>query len=221
MQRLIVLILFSFFATHSYAQGGIYGFEAGAGYGTSYKAHVTPAFEGYCLKRFSASLYIGGALSFQRYSFLFATNHAPANYGDMVSIRQKCQYLFFSPKIDLGIGYRKYLHVYFMAGPGIYMGGNQTTNKKEPFWTTPSGGNFGADTVGYNTTNNIPNVTFRAGFGISERIPTYRYFNIILSQEFSLLPSHLSDANPALQTNYFSFTVGIMHKYPQAHVDQD
>jgi hypothetical protein len=164
-------------------------------------------------------LYLGGALSFQRYSFLYNSGVAAANYGDLISIRQTSNYLFFSPKIDLGIGYRKYVHLFFLAGPGIYMGGRQTTNRNEPAWTTP--GNFGADTTSFTTTNNIPNIIFRTALGVSERIPTYRYFNIIVSEAFSYLPGHISNGSPNLQTNCFSITVGVMHKYPQVTLDAD
>jgi hypothetical protein len=204
----------------------MFGFQAGIGYGTAYKSKITPALEGYYLKKITPRLYIGGSVFFQRYSFLntLIKDTTNLNYGNVLSISQRSSYLFFCPKIDFGFGYHKYIHANLSIGPGVYMGGNQYTYEYQPFWTNASGYSYGADTASTNTSYNIPKVIFRVGAGISERLPTYRYWNIILSQEFSYIPGYIGESNanlgtPALRTSYISFQVGIMHKYPQVFVE--
>ena len=213
MKSIIPVILLSFLTIPSFSQG-MYGFGIGVGYTNAYHSYITPAFEGYHLWKVTEHLYMGGDLALQRYSFLYdmpaATN---IQYGDVVSIRQKASYLFLSPEIDIGIGYRKYIHVNISSGAGVIMSGKQWSNEYAPRLAT-AGGNIGADTAAINTSFNVPRVVYRAGAGISERIPTHRYFNIMLSQEFTYVASNLDKTFPEMHTSYFSFTVGIMHKYP-------
>ena len=221
LSSFLVALLCLFAAPVSFAQGGMYGFQAGIGYGTAYKSKITPAIEGYYLKRLTPRISIGGSIFFQKYSFqnTLIKDTSNINYGDVMSINQKSAYLFFCPKLDFGFGYRKYIHASLAGGPGVYMGGKQSTNEFQPFWTTATGNNFGSDTISYNTTYNIPKVIFRTALGISERLPTYHYWNIIFSQEYSYIPGDISKGNPALSTGYFSFQVGIMHDYPQVFVE--
>jgi hypothetical protein len=87
-----------------------------------------------------------------------------------------------------------------------------------PFWTPPGGTPYGADTVAVNTSYNIPGVILRYGVGITERIPTHRYWNITLTQEFGFLPGSLSKGTP-LKTPGILFQVGVMHKYPLVRVE--
>src|ERR1700744_4099185 len=128
MKKIILITLSSFLAGLSYSQG-MFGFQAGIGYGTAYKATITPALEGYYLKKLTSRLYVGGSLFFQRYSFqnTLIKDTSNLNYGDLLSIRQKSSYLFFCPKIDFGFGYHKYIHANLSFGPGLYMGGTQYT----------------------------------------------------------------------------------------------
>ncbi|MFI5196376.1 MAG: hypothetical protein ACHQD8_04740 [Chitinophagales bacterium] len=215
MKKIIFVILLSFFSASSFSQG-MYGFGLGLGYTTSYHSYITPAFEGYYLWKLTPHIYAGGSLFLQRYSFLYDMKVDPAhvNYYDIISIRQKSSYLFFSPKIDFGIGYRKYVHISLSGGIGVIMAGKQWSNEYAPLLAT-AGGNIGADTSAVNTSYNIPRVIYRAGLGVSERIPTYGFFNVMLSLEFSYLPANLNNTSPNFYTNYLSFTVGLMHKYPQ------
>ena len=218
MKRIIIVILLSFFNTFSFSQG-MYGFNIGLGRTMSYHSYITPAFEGYHLWRLSPHFYAGGAISLQRYSFLYDAKPAPAalNYGDIISIRQKSTFLFFSPKIDYGIGYRKYVHISLAAGAGIAIAPVQWENEYSPLLAT-AGGGIGADTSRVNTSYNVAHVIYRVGVGVSERIPTHGYFNIVLSQEFSYLANKLNRSGTDLTTSYFAFTVGFMHKYPQVWV---
>jgi len=221
MKRNILLGVLLFFSVHSFSQGK-YGFEAGAGYTPFKKSYITPTIKGYYLARLSHTFYGGGELSFQRFSLLDNLN-PPASglaFGDVVRIRQTSSYLFFTPKIEMGIGFRKHVFANFLMGPGIYLGGSQWTHQYEPFWTTASG-SYGADTSTANTTYNIPNIIFRIGGGFTERIPTFRYWNIVISEEFSYMPGNLSKQSPGFKTNYFSLTVGLMHKYPQVAMEED
>jgi hypothetical protein len=60
---------------------------------------------------------------------------------------------------------------------------------------------------------------YRIGLGVTERIPTHGYWSITLSQDFSFLPGKLNTGGANLNTGYFCFTIGIMHKYPQVMVE--
>ena len=215
MKKMLLVTLLCFFSASSFSQG-MYGFGLGLGYTTSYHSYITPAYEGYYLWRLTPHIYAGGSLFLQRYSFLYDMKVDPAHvqYYDIISIRQKSSYLFFSPKIDFGIGYRKHMHISLSGGIGVIMAGKQWSNEYLPFLSAPSG-NVGSDTGAVNTSYNIPRVIYRAGLGVSKRIPTRGFFNIMLSLDFSYLPSNLNNYTPDFYTNYFSFTVGIMHKYPQ------
>ena len=220
MKRTILITLLSSFATVALSQG-MFGFQAGMGFGTGYTSKKTLAVEGYYLKKLSPRIYVGGSIFFQRYSFLNTIVKDTANltYGETLSVSQKSSYLFFCPKIDFGFGYHKYIHAALSFGPGLYLGGNQYTTQFQPFWTNTSGSSYGADTISYNTSYNVPKVIYRLGVGISERIPTLRYWSIILSQEFSYIPGYISEGSPKLNTAYISFQVGIMHKYPLVFVE--
>ncbi len=120
-------------------------------------------------------------------------------------------------KFDLGIGYRKYWHANVAFGPGILLGGQQYTNRFEPFWSSPAP--YGRDTTTSYTINNIP--VFRAQYrlGVSRRVTTLAYWNIMASVDYSYLPGNISMGRPSLQTNALCLTVGIMHKYPQVFVE--
>jgi hypothetical protein len=218
MRRVILVVLLSFCSIPSFSQSGMYGANVGLGYTTSYRSHITGTIEGYHLWRLTQHIYAGGSLSVQRYSFVdeIKPDASTINYGDLISIRQYCSYLFFSPKIDFGIGYRNRVHITLAAGAGVLLSGRQWYNEYVPFVATPSG-SYGADTSVVNTSYNIPSVIYRAGVGVSERIPTHGFFNILLSQELSIIPNNLSHHGPALNTSYISFTVGFTHKYPQVY----
>jgi hypothetical protein len=220
MKRLVLVAVLLAYMAHSFAQG-MYGFEGGIGKALSYKSNYTPAFSGYHLWRLGRTVYFGGALSFQRYSFLDNLNPAPPSYGDVISVNQKCSYLFFSPTLDFGLGFHKYVHLHFSYGVGVYTGGHQTTNKYEPYWTPPGGTPYGSDTTAFNTTYNIPTFMMRYGAGLSERIPTGGYFSVVLSQEFSVIPGKLSAKGPGLNTNYVAFTIGVTHKYPMVTTEDE
>jgi hypothetical protein len=198
----------------------MYGFYGGIGYPTAYKGYMTPTLEGYFLKKIMEDIYAGGSLSFQRYSFLndLGKDINNVRYGDLLSIRHRSSYLFLRPKIDVGIGYRQYVHVNLAAGPGFLIGGSQHYNQFEPFWSAATGP-YGKDTVSFNVSYNIPKMIMRYTLGISERIPTHRYWNIMLSQEFSYIPTGFSTGGQEIHTGYICFTIGIMHKYPQAFVE--
>ena len=205
-------------ATHAGAQG-IYGAQAGLGMTPGYKGRNTMAMEAYYLHKMAYHLYAGGSLFYQRYSVENPISTAgTASYGDVIAIRQKSSYVFVSPKVDWAINYRSYFHFFATAGVGIRMGGRQWTDTHQPLWTTPLSGPYGADTVAVNTTYNLPGVITRYGFGIAERIPTRRFFSILLSQEVGFM-SGLSKGPYPIQTPYFAFQVGITHKYPQVFVE--
>lgn len=217
----IMLIAFLSCCTISCFSQGMYGVDAGVGKVTSYQSYKTPAFAAYFLTKINRSIYCGGSLNYQRYSFLYSSDVAPSavTYGDVLNTRLKSSYLFFSPKIDFGIGYRKYLHLNFSVGAGVFMGGSEWTNKYEQYFILPAATSFRSDTALYNTSYNIPNLVFRYAAGLSERIPTRHFWNIVLSQEFSYLARKLNYGGPNLKTNYIAFTVGIMHKYPQVAIE--
>ncbi len=220
MRRIVLFLFLSLFSLPAFSQG-MYGVEGGFGMNTSYKPYLTPTLKGYLMTRINRHLYVGGQMSIERYSFQY-NSFIPlqqVEFGDILTIRQKSTYLLFAPKLDIGLGYRKYVHINLTVGGGILMGGSQWTNKYEPYWTTPGGGAFGKDTVGHNTLFNIPNLLLRYGVGISERIPTKGYWSVVLSQDFGILPQNFSNDNPILHTSYFCITAGVMHKYRQVLVE--
>jgi hypothetical protein len=199
---------------------GMFGFMGGAGYTIGNKGYVTPTVEGYYLAKLSHHFYAGGSISFQRYSLQkdFNVDESTAPFWDPISIRQKSNYLYLCAKADIGIGYRNLYHVHVAAGPGFYAGGGQWTKERTPFYTSAFG-SFGSVISDVNTTYNIKDVIGRVTVGISERIPTMGYWNIMLSQEFTLLPGSLTKSGDNINANYFAFTVGIMHKYPQVRME--
>jgi hypothetical protein len=214
----LVALLFCSAATPAVAQG-IYGVQAGVGMTPGYDGRKTVAMEAYYLHKMAYHLYAGGSLFYQRYSIENPiSTKGTASYGDVIAIRQKSSYVFVSPKVDWAINYRSYFHLFATAGVGIRMGGRQWTDTHQPLWTTPLGGPYGADTVAVNTTYNLPGVITRFGFGIAERIPTSRFFSILLSQEVGFM-SGLSKGPYPIQAPYFAFQIGITHKYPQVFVE--
>ena len=148
MKRIFLVAALSFFALSSFGQG-MFGVQAGLGHGTAYKSKTTAAFEAYYLQHIFPRVYIGGTFMMQRYSFNNTLINDTLNlaYGDAINVRQKSSYLFACPKIDFGFGYHKYIHATLAFGPGLYLGGNQTTYQFQPYWTNTSGVSYGKDTV--------------------------------------------------------------------------
>ncbi len=220
MKRIILFFFPALFSIACYSQG-MYGFEGGLGKTMSYTSHLVPELKAYVTGSITRHIYVGGGVSMERYSFLYASNVAPiaANYGQTINIRNKSSYLFFSPKVDIGIGYYQYLHLNLSAGAGVFMGGSQWTNRYQQIFTTPSSLSFRSDTAGYNTTASMPTLVFRYGAGLSERIPTHGYWNIILSEDFGYLPRSFDKNFDGLKSNYISFSVGVMHKYPMVMME--
>lgn len=218
MKRLLSLLLPMLLCAAAYGQG-MFGASAGLGIPTGFKNKNTLTGEVYYLHKITQRLYIGATAMYQRYSLMQNFDVQTNNYGDILDVRQKSTYIYLSPKADFGIGYRKYLHVFASAGIGFYAGGKQYSDTHVPYWTPPGGVPYGSDTIGVNTSYNIPSVLPRFGFGFMERIPTHRYWHITLMQEFSLLAGNASEGNPPMKINYISFGIGIMHKYPMVRVD--
>lgn len=197
---------------------GMYGFEAGLGKSTTANSYTTPVLTGYYLAKLNRTFYLGVALNYERYSFLHKYNPASPAYGDILSIRQKSSYVLLSPKLDVGIGYRKYWHAFVSFGAGMLLSGNQVTNKYDSYITTPPV-YVGNDTSSHYTSYDLPVLISRYSFGVSRRISTGGFWNIMLSAAYSYIPTNLTTHGPALRTNYFSFTVGVMHKYPMVLVE--
>jgi hypothetical protein len=218
MKQIVLAVIFSMFTVHSFSQG-MYGIQGGKGKATAFKAHTTPKIECYLLGQVGYRLFIGGSIGIERYSLIYNSGKTADNaaVGDIVSIRQKSSYLYFSPKADYSIGYRKILHVHASVGGGIFMSGRQVTNMEQAFPAPAATLNYAEDK---NTTNNIPLFMLRYGAGISERLPTLGFWNVTFSQEFGYLgKSFHKDAAPDLRTDYIAFTIGIMHNYNQVLVE--
>jgi hypothetical protein len=223
MKRLAAALFLSFVSYFSFAQQGKYGFDLGLGYTTFQKSYITPAIQTYWLSRLSRTFYCGGAISFQRYSMQYSSNTSGSSvaFGDVLSIRQKSDYIFFTPRLEMGVGRHKHYFATLSLGPGIYAGGNQWTHQYEPLWYTTSGGAYGVDTAFSNTSYNVPNILFRITAGLKQRIPTFRYWNIVISEELTMLPANLNKKGPEIKTNYLMLSVGIMHKYPSVAAEED
>lgn len=213
----IILLVLS----HLAVSQGMYGFRAGAGFNTGgYQSRITPVLEGYYMHKTIPGLYMGLTAGHQRYSVRQeVSGSSPLGMGEVLSVSQRSSYLFLCPTVDYGFGTRKYFHVFASAGAGFHAGGKQLSETRGPMWTTASGVPMGVDTFDINTTYNVPGVIMRYSFGLTERIPTLGYWNITLTQEFSGLPGGLSNGPFPFQTNYFAFTIGIMHKYPMVFVE--
>ena len=212
--KVVCFVLLFAAATPSFSQGK-YGFEAGAGYSTFSKSYFTPAFQGYWLGRLTHTFYFGGAISFERFSMGYTNNAATRDSGSIFNIRQKSDYLFFTPRLEMGIGRYKHLFANFSMGPGIYLGGNQWTHEYQ------TGYGFIPDTIFVNSSYNVQNIIFRISGGLKQRFTTYSYWNIVVSEEFNYIPGRLSRQTPDFKTNGFTVTVGVMHKYPSETIDED
>ena len=218
MKHIVFIFFISLCSVHSFSQG-MNGIEGGVGKATAFNAHITPKIEGYLLGQVGYRLFIGGSIGIERYSLLYNSGKTADNagLGDIISIRQKSSYVYFAPKADYGIGYRKILHLHASVAGGIFMSGKQVTNSELAFPAPKATLNYAADE---NTTNNIPLFMLRYGAGISERLPTLGFWNVTFSQEFGYLAkSFHQDAAPDLRTNYVAFTIGIMHNYNQVLVE--
>ncbi len=216
MRIILITALFILLGMNSYSQGQ-YGFIAGTGFTTSYSSHYTPTLDGYFLTRLTRSIYAGGALSFRRYSFEYSSGTGNPAYGDVLSITQKSSYLYFAPRIDLGVGYRKRFHFYFALGPGILLGGNKETSYYEPRYQH-TGPSTGSDTLTANTNSSMRTLIFNYAVGVTYRLPL-GYWNVILSQEISYISSKLNYPGTNLNTSFLNLSVGLVHKYPQVTVE--
>lgn len=199
---------------------GMYGFEGGFGRATAGKSYATPVFTGYVLGKLTRSFYVGGAVSYQQYSFRYNYNRTAASLtdGDIISIRNQSSYVIFSPKVDFGIGYRKYFHLHTTFGLGLLAEGYQLANTYGTYAAAPPV-SIGHDTTAVYTSHNLPVLVSRYTLGASWRIPTLRYWNIVVSGEYAIIPTNLTIHGPSLRTNFYCFTVGISHKYPMTFVE--
>lgn len=216
MRIILLTALFALLGITSYSQGQ-YGLMLGTGFTTAYTSHYTPTLDGYFLTRLTRSIYAGGALSYRRYSFEFDKSAGNPAYGDVLSIKQKSSYLYFAPRIDLGVGYRKRFHFYFALGPGILLAGNKETSYYEPLYQH-TGPPTGGDTVTYNTNASMRTLIFNYAVGVTYRLPL-GYWNVIFCQEFSYITSKLNYPGTNLNTSFLNLSVGLVHKYPQVAVE--
>ncbi len=220
MKQYIITLLLCCSTAMSMAQGGMFGAKVGVGYTTAYDSKKTFSAEAFYLHKVNYHIFAGIVTGYQRFSLLdVLKTSGPISYGDVVSISHKTSYLYLNAKADIGVGYRKIWHFHAAGGPAFFVGGEQVSNTHQPFWTPPGGTPYGADTVAVNTQYNIRGVVPRAAFGITERIPTHRYWNITLTQEIGLTPGGLSKGVPGIKTQYVCFQVGLMHKYPHVRVE--
>src|SRR5436190_24105678 len=102
MKPALLAVAFLLLALPSFSQG-MYGFTAGIGKGTISKSYTTPAFSVYCLAKLSRTFYLGGAISYERYSFNHNFGTTNATFGDVININQKSPYTFCTPVLDVGI----------------------------------------------------------------------------------------------------------------------
>ena len=216
MKKGLFLILLVISTLSSYSQG-MYGFETGAGSVSSFGRYFTPTLNGFVIKKIFPHVYVGGALDFRYFSFVYndgTTLYSNPNYGYVEKVNHHSLYMFASPMVDIAIGEEEYIHIFANAGPGLALYSNEWTDYV-------SNSVVGAEIRNHiNTTDNRNLFVYQYGFGISEHIPVGRYWNITLSQQYSILGRDLNSGlgmAPPLKTNYFCVTIGVSRKFDKIY----
>ena len=188
MKPAILIILFSLFGIYSYSQGMI-GLQGGIGQTTSDQTNFhakTPATFGVqYLKIITPDISFGCSVFYEHYSLIYNNN----DNSFQGTIIQDCAYLFLTPRIDIGIDHKQYVHWFLSLGPGILVSGSQTTSYG---YYTNSGGNFNYTYESNNTSDKINHFVFRIGTGITEHIRITKELHITFSEEFGFLPTAIS-----------------------------
>jgi hypothetical protein len=215
-----ILIIFLFFFTVTGEAQSMYGIKAGMGSAINVKSDMTPSIGAEYLVSPFRHIYVGGSVFFENYSFTRTDNLQEQFGGPGYIITQNSGYIFIAPKIDMGIGCNEYVHGFITGGPGFLKSGQQT-NEINPLESATSGTYNGQYNFTGNTSNNITATIFRISGGFTEHIPILPEWDIIISQEYCILPSWLSnnklgalgDNTMDIKSNYFLIQVGIIQKH--------
>ncbi len=180
-----------------------FGAYVAGGITTSSVQDVTPSFGIECMKAVDRNVYAGLSMICERYSIISNYSKESAyTMGFHRTREQKSTYLFVAPKIDGGIGQNKQrIHLLLSLGVGYLLGGSQLTIDQGSLVASKNA-RYSLDT--FNTSGNINKMVFRMGMGVSEHLGLSRNWELVFTQEAGLLPS---------VAKYFSFQVGLMHKY--------
>jgi len=197
----------------------MYGIKAGVGASINLNSDKTPSIGAEYLVSPFRHIYMGGGLFFETYSFTSDDNLQRQYGGPGYVITQNSSYIFIAPKIDMGIGHREFVHGFISAGPGFLVSGQQTTGIN-PLENAAPGIYPGQFNYTGNTSNNITATIFRISGGFTEHIPILPEWDVIISEEYCIIPSWLSnnkygasgDNTTDIKSNYFLVQAGIIRK---------
>ncbi len=169
---------------------------------------------------------IGFMLQYQEYSLYYQNLSPYAAFNETysgVTIRNRSDYAFFTPEINVPLGglrFPRMITLYVDGGVGYNVSGSETVHKwnnsnNYPLYTIP---NYDST---ISTTKNITKMIYKYGFGLTENAYVYRrHIYLTFTEDVSFTagslstttnqntPNRTSDFPNSLSPVYFSFKVG-------------
>ena len=199
----------------------VIGLKLGGGIATDYTRNITPAFGFEYLHKIRKHISVGLVSSFERFSIQQPNGIYPI---EKINIDIKCNYLYIAPKLDINFGKKQLLHIFFTYGPDVYLSGSQ--NSIIDGWVHINSNGYGGQSYQYYDTfrssKNITKNIMQMGVGVQENIPLNNKFCLIAAQEYRLLANKIAsysspiygNTNYLINTNYFSFQIGVIYCLP-------
>jgi len=166
--------------------------------------------------------FLGVDIFYQGYAVSYDNEAGSAKFGQGqagVNIFNKSAYVFFSPKLSIGIRKEQNIKFYTTAGIGYNMSGTETMRKWDNrYGTLP--GNYDSTIV---TTANINKMLVRVGFGLEEYLSVGNRWFLCFREDFGFISNSLSTTsdsdNPSrtpysphsLNPGYVSIQIGFSH----------
>ncbi|PQJ12596.1 hypothetical protein CJD36_002290 [Flavipsychrobacter stenotrophus] len=178
----------------------------------------------YYERKITQHLYLGGKLFFQRYNFnnnrSTISNLFDLMFGGTtdttngVQVNCKSSYICLAPILDIGLGKKQVIHLFFMPGIGRMIDGTMTTT----YYRTYSAGKFVDYSYTYNTTSALHPVIFPVSYGMAEHITLSKLWHLTFTETIcNMVGNPIADEKwtdqVPLKPSYVSLQVGVMRKH--------
>lgn len=181
-----------------------------------------PCFGIYYQRKTARHIYIGGQLFFRSYNFsnnrktisnLFNLFGGGTDTTVGTQVNCKNNYLCIAPMIDIGLGKKEIIHLFFMPGIGVMTNGYMTTT----YYKTHSENKVIDYNDTYTTSSALNTIIFPVSYGMIEHIRLSNLWHITITESISNTLGPIADQkwtdNVPLKPNFLSLQLGIMHKY--------
>lgn len=167
-----------------------------------HSADPKPTISAYYLRKIDRHVYLGMRFGVEAQSFYFSNTDSIR-----VDIFHKSTYLMVAPTLDLGLGPKQHIHIFFDLGMGFLTNANESTQEY-------AFGNNTNPTYSYNSQDRVATFIFRPGFGLKQHFRLAKNWHLTLKEGFSILANDLTrTANiGGVHPGQLTLQMGVMRK---------